>query len=198
MQPTVSRLASGRCRRCISPPWAGRRAFRGPRRRDRRARHDHPCRPTVRGVRRRVGRDDRDQRGCAMSPLNSGGGRDDQVDATVQPDPCAMRAHLNRLFRRVPHEYPGGLIEIAWSDPDGAIRSANTFPATPEGSRRPSLAPKNGTRADFAAMCTSASTHESPAARHSAGPVRMTWRSRSSISPTQTKPQHPIGSWKRP
>ena len=68
-----------------------------------------------------------------MSPLNSGGGRDDQVDATVQPDPCAMRAHLNRLFRRVPHEYPGGLIEIAWSDPDGAIRSANTFPATPEG-----------------------------------------------------------------
>ncbi len=32
-------------------------------------------------------------------PLDTGVGGDDQVDAAVQPDPGAMRAHLDRLFR---------------------------------------------------------------------------------------------------
>jgi hypothetical protein len=67
-----------------------------------------------------------------MTPLDAGVDTD-QVESAVQPDPGAMRAHLDRLFRRIPTEYPGGLIEIAWSDRNGKVTSANLFDATPEG-----------------------------------------------------------------
>lgn len=52
---------------------------------------------------------------------------DDNVRRLFEPDADLMREHLERLFRRCPNEYPGGLIEIAWSDRSGAITQATTF-----------------------------------------------------------------------
>jgi hypothetical protein len=53
----------------------------------------------------------------------------DKVQHRFEPDAALMREHLERLFRRCPEEYPGGLIEIAWSDRTGAITKAFTFPS---------------------------------------------------------------------
>jgi len=50
-----------------------------------------------------------------------------------EPDATAIREHLDRLFRRCPTEYPGGLCEIAWAGPAGAVKYAELFPTTIEG-----------------------------------------------------------------
>jgi hypothetical protein len=49
------------------------------------------------------------------------------------PDATAIREHLDRLFRRCSTEYPGGLCEIAWAVPTGAVKYAELFPTTIEG-----------------------------------------------------------------
>jgi hypothetical protein len=54
----------------------------------------------------------------------------------LEPDVAAIRIHLDRLFRRCPIEYPGGLCEIARGDPAGAVKYAELFPATAEGLER--------------------------------------------------------------
>jgi hypothetical protein len=57
----------------------------------------------------------------------------DTGEATA-PDPIIIRAHLDKLFKRCPDEYPGGLCEIAWSEPGKwAIVNAQSFAATPDG-----------------------------------------------------------------
>lgn len=48
-----------------------------------------------------------------------------------QPDPAAIRAHLERLFRRARLEYSEGRCEIAWSDAKGAVNHAETFALDP-------------------------------------------------------------------
>jgi hypothetical protein len=58
----------------------------------------------------------------------------DNVHQLPLPDPAVIGAHLDRLFARCPTEYPGGLIEIAWSPSgDWAVSNAQLFPATAEG-----------------------------------------------------------------
>lgn len=57
----------------------------------------------------------------------------DNVHSLFEPDPEVIRAHLERLFRRVPTEYPGGLIEIAWAETTGAVNHGELFETTPEG-----------------------------------------------------------------
>ncbi len=50
-----------------------------------------------------------------------------------EPDEPVIRAHLERLFRRVCVEYPDGLAEIAWTDHEGKINHGQLFPITPNG-----------------------------------------------------------------
>jgi hypothetical protein len=57
----------------------------------------------------------------------------DNVHHLFEPDAALIREHLERLFRRCPAEYPGGLIEIAWSDRAGQITNALTFPSDAAG-----------------------------------------------------------------
>jgi hypothetical protein len=57
----------------------------------------------------------------------------DNVHHLFEPDAALIREHLERLFRRCPAEYPGGLIEIAWSDRNGQITKALTFPSNAAG-----------------------------------------------------------------
>jgi hypothetical protein len=49
------------------------------------------------------------------------------------PDLTAIRDHLDHLFRRCSTEYPGGLCEIAWAVPTGAVTCAELFPTTIDG-----------------------------------------------------------------
>src|SRR5262249_4253414 len=52
----------------------------------------------------------------------------------IAPNPAVIRPHLDKLFSRCASEYPGGLCEIAWSDPGKfAVANAQSFPTTPEG-----------------------------------------------------------------
>lgn len=58
---------------------------------------------------------------------------DGNVHHLFEPDESVIRSHLELLFRRAREVYPEGRCEIAWSDGQGAVTSANTFPITPEG-----------------------------------------------------------------
>ncbi len=49
----------------------------------------------------------------------------------AQPDPTAIRVHLERLFRRARLEYPEGRCEIAFSNAKGAVNAAETFGLDP-------------------------------------------------------------------
>jgi hypothetical protein len=54
--------------------------------------------------------------------------------SNLAPDLVVIRAHLDALFYRCTAEYPGGLCEIAWSEPGKfAVVNAQSFPTTPEG-----------------------------------------------------------------
>lgn len=57
----------------------------------------------------------------------------DNVHSLFEPDPEVIRAHLERLFRRIPTEYPGGLVEIAWAETTGAVKNAELFETTRDG-----------------------------------------------------------------
>ena len=53
---------------------------------------------------------------------------------SLQPDPVAIRAHLEHLFQRVRLDYAESRCEIACSEPGGgAINQGATYPITPEG-----------------------------------------------------------------
>lgn len=57
----------------------------------------------------------------------------DNVRPMLEPNATVIRSWLDRMFGRAAQEYPDGLVEIAWSNPSGAVNSANSFPITPEG-----------------------------------------------------------------
>jgi hypothetical protein len=57
----------------------------------------------------------------------------DNIHSLFEPNSRVIRAHLERLFRRVRIEYPHGLCEIAYTDHAGKPNHANLFPITPEG-----------------------------------------------------------------
>jgi hypothetical protein len=57
----------------------------------------------------------------------------DNVHMLDQPNLRMIRDHLKHLFRHACQDYPQGRVEIAWSDPSGAVNSANSFLLTPEG-----------------------------------------------------------------
>jgi RecA-family ATPase len=50
----------------------------------------------------------------------------------LEPDLTAIRAHLERLFRRARLEYPEGRCEIAFSNAKGAVNAAETFALDPD------------------------------------------------------------------
>jgi AAA domain len=59
---------------------------------------------------------------------------DDNVHPLFEPDPVAIRQHLDRLFGWCDLEYPDGRIEIAWSDPGKfPVNQAENFPIGPDG-----------------------------------------------------------------
>lgn len=58
---------------------------------------------------------------------------DNDATPLFEPDAAVIRQHLELLFRRARVVYPEGLCEIAWSDGQEKVTSANTFPITPPG-----------------------------------------------------------------
>jgi hypothetical protein len=64
----------------------------------------------------------------------------DNVHMLHQPNPRAIRAHLEQLFRRPAKEYPGSRFHIAWSHTDGTGAGAGeTYPINTQGFDRAAL-----------------------------------------------------------